>query len=58
MTVLEISTVIESFDTVFNEQDIMDIIYQIDERMEEEQSNDLKEMFNSLKKVVSQLPVE
>ena len=58
LTVLEVSTVIESFDTVFNEEDVMDAIYQIDERMEEESDQELVKMLSSLKKVISELPVE
>ena len=58
MTVLEVSTVIESFDTVFNEQDMMESIYQIDKRLEIETNEELRNILNSLKGVISKLPVE
>jgi len=58
MTILEVSTVVESFDAVFNEQEVMDAIYQIDERLDEEQDEIQKNILISLKKVVSQLPVD
>lgn len=58
ITILEVSTVIESFDTVFNEQDIMEAIYQIDERIEEESDEENRNMLNSLKQVISKLPID
>ena len=58
MTVLEVSTVIESFDTVFNEQDVMEAIYQIDERMETEDDEEFRNMLYSLKQVISKLPLD
>lgn len=55
MTIIEISTVIDNFDTAFPEDDILDSIYRIDEVLLEEGDADRSKLLHSLKSVISEL---
>lgn len=57
MTVLEVSTVIESFDSEFGEDEVMEAMYQIDEKLLEIDSPELAAMLTNLKDVINTLNV-
>ena len=57
MTVVEVSTVIESFDSEFGEDEVMESMYQIDEKILEMDSQELATMLLNLKEVVNKLNV-
>ena len=57
MTVVEISTVIESFDSEFGEDEVMESMYQIDEKLLDVQDPELSTMLVDLKEVINKLNV-
>lgn len=57
MTVLEISTVIESFDSEFGEDEVIEAMYQIDEKLLEIDTQELADMIANLKEVINKLTV-
>jgi len=57
MVAVEVLTVIENFDTTFHEGEIIDIEYDLDEAIEEEES-DKKQLLLSFKSVIKSLNIE
>ena len=57
MTVVEVSTVIESFDSEFGEDEVMESMYQIDEKLLEVDNPELVALLVNLKDVVNGLNV-
>lgn len=57
MSVVEISTVIENLDAEFNEEEIMECIYRIDEELIESDDEDKVSMLDNLKELVNKLKV-
>lgn len=55
MTIVEVSTVIDSMESEFSEDQIMDNIYRIDEGLIDERDEDRIKLLNSLKDVVASL---
>ena len=57
MTAVEVSTVIENFDSEFSEDEIMEAMYQLDECIMEESDEEMVRMLNNLKEVINNLNV-
>ena len=57
MTVVEVSTVIESFDSEFGEDEVMEAMYQIDEKLLEVDNPELAALLTNLKEVINNLNV-
>ncbi|MEQ8323552.1 MAG: hypothetical protein RIC15_08205 [Vicingaceae bacterium] len=57
MTVVEVSTIIENMDVEFNEDEVMEAMYQIDERLTEESDQEYIVVFQQLKEIVNKLNV-
>jgi hypothetical protein len=57
MTVVEVSTVIESFDNEFGEDEVMEAMYQIDEKLLEVDNPELAALLVNLKEVINNLNV-
>ena len=58
MTALEALTVVENFDSAFAQIDLMDYESELNEAVEEEESEDKKALLVSLADVVRNLPIE
>ena len=57
MTVVEVSTVIESFDIEFSEDEVMECMYQIDEKLLDVSDEDFTAMLINMKEVINLLNV-
>ena len=57
MTVVEVSTVIESFDIEFSEDEVMECMYQIDEKLMDVNDEDFSSMLINMKDVINLLNV-
>ena len=58
MTSLEALTVIENFDSVFNQSELLECEADLNEAIEKEESSDKKALLESLADVVRNLPIE
>jgi len=55
MTIIEVSTVIDSFDMGFEEQVVLDNVYQIGEALEEENDEERAKLLSNLQQIISEL---
>ncbi len=55
MTIIEVSTVIESYDTGFEEQAILDATYQLSDAIDEEGDIERKKLLENLRQVINEL---